>query len=177
MTRVQQISSIILLCLVSQPRLLWSSSAPLSSSSSSSNNSGRQQQWSARVVSTKLGAVRGLIFQPKGGYEGVEIFYGLPYATPPVGSLRLMPPVSGSPWSGTKMNEGPAPICPQVLPNIDNETEVLKVMPKGRLAQLKRLLPLLRNQSEDCLYLNVYVPLSGKRIYASRFVNSLLQRK
>jgi carboxylesterase type B len=152
MTRVEQIFSIIFLCLVSQPELLWSSTAP----------TGSGRQWSTRVVNTKLGAVRGLIFQPKGGYDGVEVFYGLPYATPPVGSLRLMPPVSGSPWSGTKMNEEPGPVCPQVLPNIDNETEVLKVMPKGRLAQLKRLLPLLRNQSEDCLYLNVYVPLSGK---------------
>ncbi len=49
-----------------------------------------------------------------------------------------------------------------MLPNIDNETEALKVMPKGRLAQLKRLLPMLQNQSEDCLYLNVYCPTTGE---------------
>lgn len=103
------------------------------------------------MVNTKFGAARGLLFQPKGGYEGVEVFLGLPYASPPVGSLRFMPPVSGSPWSGTKMNDEPVPVCPQVLPSIDNETEALKTMPKGRLAQLKRLIPMLRNQSEDCL--------------------------
>lgn len=113
------------------------------------------------MVSTKSGAVRGLLFQ-KAGFEGVEVFLGLPYASAPVGSLRLMPPVSGSPWAGTKMNAEPAPVCPQVLPNIANETDTLKRMPRGRLLQLKRLLPMLRNQSEDCLYLNVYVPLSGK---------------
>jgi carboxylesterase type B len=35
-------------------------------------------------------------------------------------------------------------------------------MPKGRLEYLKRLLPFLQNQSEDCLYLNIFSPLHGK---------------
>lgn len=35
-------------------------------------------------------------------------------------------------------------------------------MPKGRLEYLRRLLPYLQNQSEDCLYLNIYVPIQGK---------------
>uniref|UniRef100_T1GP46 Uncharacterized protein n=1 Tax=Megaselia scalaris TaxID=36166 RepID=T1GP46_MEGSC len=32
-------------------------------------------------------------------------------------------------------------------------------MPRGRLEYLKRLIPYLKNQSEDCLYLNIYVPI------------------
>ncbi|XP_058130589.1 neuroligin-1-like [Anopheles ziemanni] len=36
-------------------------------------------------------------------------------------------------------------------------------MPKGRYQHLKRLQPLLANQSEDCLTLNIYVPGSGSR--------------
>lgn len=54
------------------------------------------------------------------------------------------------------------PVCPQRLPNISNETAALEKMPKGRLEYLRRLLPYLQNQSEDCLYLNIYVPIQGE---------------
>lgn len=53
-------------------------------------------------------------------------------------------------------------VCPQRLPNIANETAALERMPRGRLEYLKRLIPHLKNQSEDCLYLNIYVPIQGK---------------
>lgn len=43
-----------------------------------------------------------------------------------------------------------------------NETAALEKMPKGRLEYLKRLLPFLQNQSEDCLYLNVFAPVHGE---------------
>lgn len=59
-----------------------------------STNSVGGRQWSSRVVNTRLGLVRGFLFLPK-GYDGVEVFLALPYASPPVGSLRFMPPVSG----------------------------------------------------------------------------------
>lgn len=58
------------------------------------------------------------------------------------------------------------PVCPQRLPNIANETAALEKMPKGRLEYLRRLLPYLQNQSEDCLYLNIYVPIQGKKLDA-----------
>ncbi|ODM90100.1 Neuroligin 4-like [Orchesella cincta] len=141
-----------------------SGSGSSSSSSSSGGESGSTNGfvWSPRQVVTKLGTVQGFIVRPPNGYEGVEVFLNMPYASPPEGSLRFMPPVSGSPWQGTRRSETPSPVCPQVLPNIRNESEALKVMPRGRLIYLRRLLPHLRNQSEDCLYLNVYVPAGGK---------------
>ncbi|EJY57653.1 AAEL017095-PA, partial [Aedes aegypti] len=49
------------------------------------------------------------------------------------------------------------------FPDISNRTVALLSMPKGRYQHLKRLQPLLANQSEDCLTLNIYVPGSGSR--------------
>jgi len=128
----------------------------------SSSSSPEEMKWSERHVDTKLGVVQGFLVQPN-GFRGVEVFLNMPYASPPVGNLRFMPPVSGSPWSGVRKSDKPSPVCPQVLPDIRNETEALKMMPRGRLTKLKRLLPHLKNQSEDCLYLNVYVPVAGKQ--------------
>lgn len=49
----------------------------------------------------------------------------------------------------------------QILPDIRNESAALKEMPKGYLEYLRRVEPYLRNQSEDCLYLNVW-SVAGK---------------
>lgn len=42
-------------------------------------------KYSTRVVRTKYGALRGIIVH---SYPPVEAFLGVPYATPPIGSLR-----------------------------------------------------------------------------------------
>nr|UXP72013.1 esterase [Manduca sexta] len=126
---------------------------------------------SSRVVRTKYGDIRGFIVTPESRYlEPVEVFRGVPYASPPVGSLRFMPPVSGAQWSGVKIAEEFSPVCPQVLPDIRNETAVLKRISRGRLEYLKRILPFLTNQSEDCLYLNIYAPAqAGVRDAVARY--------
>lgn len=137
----------------------------VSASGSESGGDGKTSNgfiWSPRQVVTKLGTVQGFVVRPPNGYEGVEVFLNLPYASPPEGSLRFMPPVSGSPWKGIRKSETPSPVCPQVLPNLRNESEALKMMPRGKLTHLRRLIPHLRNQSEDCLYLNLRVPLAGE---------------
>lgn len=57
----------------------------------------------SRVVHTKYGAVSGVIVHLEGrNLDPVEAFKGIPYASPPVGSLRFMPPVTGALWSGVK---------------------------------------------------------------------------
>lgn len=116
-----------------------------------------------RVVRTKYGDITGTIVTPNARFlDAVEVYKGIPYAAPPVGNLRFMPPVSGALWTGVKMADKFAPVCPQNYPDISNETMALKRMPRGRLEYLKRLLPYLRDQSEDCLYLNIYAPTQGK---------------
>lgn len=59
------------------------------------------------------------------------------------------------------------PVCPQKLPKLDATTSSggpggSSSISKGRYNQLKRLFPYLKVESEDCLYLNLYVPRLGK---------------
>uniref|UniRef100_T1JJ14 Carboxylesterase type B domain-containing protein n=1 Tax=Strigamia maritima TaxID=126957 RepID=T1JJ14_STRMM len=112
-----------------------------------------------RVVTTKFGGLRGLINTlPNKHLQPVEMFLGIPFAPPPVGYLRFMPPMSLTPWRSVRLADRFGPVCPQKYPDITNETAALQSMSRGRLNMLKRLIPYLKNQSEDCLYLNVYTP-------------------
>ncbi|XP_066143769.1 neuroligin-4, X-linked-like [Euwallacea fornicatus] len=115
---------------------------------------------SSRIVQTKYGRLQGLLvpMDQHRYLKPIEVFLGVPYATPPVQSNRFSPTRTPSPWEGVRVSDKMGPACPQRLPNISNETAALEKMPKGRLEYLKRLLPLLRNQSEDCLYLNIFSP-------------------
>ncbi|XP_054006258.1 neuroligin-1-like [Hylaeus anthracinus] len=107
------------------------------------------QKYSTRTVKTRYGILRGVEARSS---TSVETYYGVPYATPPVGALRYMPPVTPTPWRGTKLADTVPPACPQKPPEPDAS------LPRPRRAYLERLAPMLANQSEDCLYLNLYVP-------------------
>lgn len=61
-----------------------------------------------------------------------------------------------------RVSDRPGPACPQKLPDLEDERTILDKMPKGRLEYLKRLMPYLKNQSEDCLYLNIFAPLQSE---------------
>jgi hypothetical protein len=64
-----------------------------------------QAQMSSRIVHTKYGAVSGTIVQLENMNRNlgpVEVFKGIPYASPPIENLRFMPPVTGALWSGVK---------------------------------------------------------------------------
>ncbi|GBM44764.1 Neuroligin 4-like [Araneus ventricosus] len=115
------------------------------------------------VVTTKYGSLRGVIEVLSNKHlQPVEMFLGVPYAGVPLGSLRFLPPGTPPQWKGIRTADHLGPVCPQRVPDISNETEALKRMPAGRYEYLKRLLPFLVNQSEDCLYLNIYTPAGSK---------------
>lgn len=107
------------------------------------------QKYSTRTVRTRYGTLRGVEDRSS---TSVETYYGVPYATPPIGALRYMPPVTPTPWRGTKLADTMPPACPQNPPKPDSS------LPRSKRAYLERLAPMLANQSEDCLYLNLYVP-------------------
>lgn len=134
------------------------------SSSQSQPQRPKPPKLSARIVQTRYGRIQGLIM-PMDQHrflKPLEVFLGVPYATPPIRSNRFSPTRTPSPWDGVRVSDHMGPVCPQKLPDISNETAALERMPRGRLEYLKRLLPYLRNQSEDCLYLNIYAPVQGK---------------
>ena len=76
----------------------------------------------------------------------VIVFKGIPYAAPPVGELRLQPPQDVIPWEGVRECSAFSAIAPQ--PGNAPGTfygEEFYWMPQPE-------------QSEDCLYLNIWAP-------------------
>ncbi|XP_023324105.1 neuroligin-4, X-linked [Eurytemora carolleeae] len=114
---------------------------------------------SYQIVKTKYGSVRGRV--ESRGTISIKTFKGIPFAAAPVKNLRFMPPVTVSPWKEVLDTNQFQPVCPQDFPEIENTTMALQHISQGRLNYLRRIAPGLKNQSEDCLYLNVYIPISG----------------
>jgi hypothetical protein len=111
-----------------------------------------------KLVGKRLEAMSNFNLKP------VEVFLGIPYAAAPTGSQRFMPPGSPPHWMGEKKAHGFGPVCPQNLTDLNSK------MAEGRANYLRRLLPYLRNQSEDCLYLNIYAPAQRRGEYCSHKV-------
>lgn len=118
-------------------------------------------QMSPNVYDTQYGKIRGLIVTlPSQNFPQVEVFLGLQYASLLGGDLRFMPPTSSiEKWEATRVAIKFRPVCPQKLSGLERE---FARMPLGRAEHLKRILHFLEKQSEDCLNLNLYVPVRGK---------------
>ena len=71
---------------------------------------------------------------------GLDEYFGVPFAAPPLGELRWRRPQPVAPWKGVRAARAFAPACAQTATWITN--------PK----------------SEDCLYLNVWAPRKAKRL-------------
>jgi para-nitrobenzyl esterase len=87
------------------------------------------------VVQTKAGPLRGV------RENGVAVFRGVPYAAAPVGELRFSPPQPSPNWLGVRDATKDGPVAPQG---------------RSRLAHVMG--DFERQQSEDCLTLNIWTP-------------------
>ncbi|XP_074142602.1 carboxylesterase 3-like isoform X2 [Sminthopsis crassicaudata] len=106
------------------------------------------QEAAGPEVVTQFGRVRGKQVTVKGTEHRVDVFLGIPFAKPPVGTRRFSPPQPAEPWEGVKDATTFPPMCLQELERTD--------LMKNTLDGKQQLFPI----SEDCLYLNIYTPTS-----------------
>jgi para-nitrobenzyl esterase len=85
-------------------------------------------------VQTRYGAVHGLRSS-----AGVRMFRGIPYAAPPIGPLRWKAPQEPASWTGVRRADAFGPRCMQ-------DPVFSDMVFRSQLT------------SEDCLYLNIWVP-------------------
>ncbi|WP_446742584.1 carboxylesterase/lipase family protein [Silvibacterium acidisoli] len=78
------------------------------------------------IVETALGKVQGVLS------DNSRIFKGIPFAAPPIGTMRFHPPAAAQPWKG-------------VRPAVDFPNAAMQP-------------PTAYPISEDCLYLNIWAP-------------------
>lgn len=111
--------------------------------------------WAAPQARVQEGALAGKL------EEGVEEFFGIPYAAPPVGPLRWRAPQAPAPWNGTREATQFGHDCMQTP--YPSDAAPLGVEP-----------------GEDCLYVNVWRPRGTRSgahlpvlvwIYGGGFVN------
>ncbi|XP_022659148.1 neuroligin-1-like isoform X2 [Varroa destructor] len=135
---------------------------------------------SERVIRTLFGKIRGRVVLPQGRFhdialQPVEVFLGIPYASPPVGSLRFLPPMTPAHWEGVREADHWGPSCPQPPPETPphwsrqrpyfSKDEDRERVPTNRSwSPWPQMADFLQdNQNEDCLYLNIFAPASVGR--------------
>nr|XP_053628547.1 putative inactive carboxylesterase 4 [Cherax quadricarinatus] len=104
---------------------------------------GRYPGHGPAVVSTAQGMVAGITEKSLNG-RSFWSYYGIPYAKPPVGQLRLRDPLPAEPWDGLRN----ATVVPQPCLQVEFHTAFAEM----------RLTPQQVVGTEDCLYLNVFTP-------------------
>ena len=128
-------------------------------------------QMSQRIVTTQYGRLRGLLVTlPSPGLPQVEAYLGIEYASLLGSELRFMPPTSPvGKWDDVRSAIKFKAACPQRLPNLDTlETQI----PLEKVERIRRLLPFMERQQEDCLNLNIYVPVSGTNQLTTKHTNT-----
>lgn len=91
----------------------------------------------APIVRTTQGAIHGKTV------DGLDIFKGVPFAAPPVGPRRWQKPAPLKPWTGVRDALNDAPPCAQGDRGWNTAIAAIS--------------------SEDCLYLNIWVPKGDRQ--------------
>lgn len=112
-----------------------------------------------RVISTRYGQCKGMIIHLGGNLKPVEVFSGFQFASTKGDTMRFIPPVGSlEKWLSVRMFSSRSfrGVCSQTFSkNVDNtSTQYNK--------HLKRIEPYTLYSSEDCLNLNLHVPVKGK---------------
>ncbi|XP_046906218.1 neuroligin-1-like [Hypomesus transpacificus] len=108
------------------------------------------------VVTTVYGKLRGIKKELNNEILGPVVqFLGVPYAAPPTGERRFQPPEPPVSWPEVRNATQFAPVCPQTivegrLPDV--------MLPVWFTNSLEVVSSYVQDQSEDCLFLNIYVP-------------------
>jgi para-nitrobenzyl esterase len=94
---------------------------------------GSQSSMPSGTVKIESGMVSGVTI------DGIQSYKGIPFAAPPVGTLRWKPPQPVASWTGTRRADAVGAACPQ------NAHAPGSIFPDPT-----------EPQSEDCLFLNVW---------------------
>ena len=97
------------------------------------------------VITTEKGQVRGKTIKTP-SQNSVDVWYGIPYAQPPIGDLRFRHPIPIHSWQGIKDTKELPNSCVQIIDEFFGDFEGATMWNTNT------------EQSEDCLYLNVIVP-------------------
>ncbi|XP_034297622.1 neuroligin-3 isoform X3 [Pantherophis guttatus] len=114
------------------------------------------------TVNTHYGKLRGVrVPLPSEILGPVDQYLGVPYAAPPIGDKRFLPPEPPPSWSGIRNATHFPPVCPQNI-----HTAVPEIMlPIWFTSNLDIVATYIQDPNEDCLYLNIYIPTEDvKRI-------------
>ncbi|TNM94334.1 neuroligin 4 X-linked a isoform X2 [Takifugu flavidus] len=108
------------------------------------------------VITTNYGKIRGVkVTLPNEILGPVEQYLGIPYALAPTGERRFQPPEPPMSWPGIRNATQFPAVCPQFL---EDRFLLNDMLPVWFTANLDTVVTYVQEQSEDCLYLNIYVP-------------------
>ncbi|KAJ8382607.1 hypothetical protein SKAU_G00033850 [Synaphobranchus kaupii] len=101
------------------------------------------------LVTLQSGSLRGKYVNVKGVETLVHTYLSVPFAQPPIGPLRLAPPLPVEPWEGERDATQKPLMC------LQNRAFVLDLVEKMAMHME------VPDVSEDCLYLDIYTPATS----------------